>query len=312
MMTSNNKELNKERSQYDQIKNIPRLTPERERELAKRICEGDAEAKSEFIEANLRLVCYFAKKYTNRGLSREDLIQEGAIGMMKAVDKFDYTRGYRFSTFAGSQICAAMNRAVQNTANTIRIPVRRQELMNRIRKIQCEIEKKEDRQATKEELAERLHMPVKKIQEVLEEMKNRKPVSLFQPISDDEKDGCLSDIIPAYSDADPEAAFIMNEDIEQLHRALPKLKPKELQVITLRYGLDNMGERTLKEISAIVERTREGVRQIEKRALKKLKQYMDEYNRADSVIRKAARKRADREQNRSYFFSQNRTDWKAA
>jgi len=251
-----------------EIGNVPLLSGEEEIELAKRVEQGDEEAKKKLTEANLRLVVSIAKKYVGRGMPFLDLIQEGNMGLMKAVDKFDYTKGYKFSTYATWWIRQAITRGIADTGRTIRVPVHMVETINKTLRMTRTLLQELGREPTPEEVAERLNVPVSRVREVLKI--SRDPVSLDTPIGE-EDDSHLGDFIEddtALSPADS-AAFSMLR--EELSTALESLTERERQVVKLRFGLEDGRARTLEEVGKEFNVTRERIRQIEAKALRKLR-----------------------------------------
>jgi RNA polymerase primary sigma factor len=251
-----------------EIGNVPLLTTEQEVELAKRVEAGDEEAKKALTEANLRLVVSIAKKYVGRGMPFLDLIQEGNMGLMKAVDKFDYTKGYKFSTYATWWIRQAITRGIADTGRTIRVPVHMVETINKTLRMTRTLLQELGREPTPEEVAARLNVPVSRVREVLKI--SRDPVSLDTPIGE-EDDSHLGDFIEddsALSPADS-AAFSMLR--EELSTALESLTDRERQVVRLRFGLEDGRARTLEEVGKEFNVTRERIRQIEAKALRKLR-----------------------------------------
>ena len=251
-----------------EIGNVPLLTTEQEVELAKRVEAGDEEAKKQLTEANLRLVVSIAKKYVGRGMPFLDLIQEGNMGLMKAVDKFDYTKGYKFSTYATWWIRQAINRGIADTGRTIRVPVHMVETINKTLRMTRTLLQELGREPTPEEVAERLNVSVSRVREVLKI--SRDPVSLDTPIGE-EDDSHLGDFIEddsALSPADS-AAFSMLR--AELATALESLTDRERQVVKLRFGLEDGRARTLEEVGKEFNVTRERIRQIEAKALRKLR-----------------------------------------
>ena len=251
-----------------EIGNVPLLTTEQEVELAKRVEAGDEEAKKQLTEANLRLVVSIAKKYVGRGMPFLDLIQEGNMGRMKAVDKFDYTKGYKFSTYATWWIRQAITRGIADTGRTIRVPVHMVETINKTLRMTRTLLQELGREPTPEEVAERLNVSVSRVREVLKI--SRDPVSLDTPIGE-EDDSHLGDFIEddsALSPADS-AAFSMLR--AELATALESLTDRERQVVKLRFGLEDGRARTLEEVGKEFNVTRERIRQIEAKALRKLR-----------------------------------------
>ena len=251
-----------------EIGNVPLLSTEEEIELAKKVEEGDEAAKKKLTEANLRLVVSIAKKYVGRGMQFLDLIQEGNMGLMKAVDKFDYSKGYKFSTYATWWIRQAITRGIADTGRTIRVPVHMVETINKTLRMTRTLLQELGREPTPEEVAERLNVPVSRVREVLKI--SRDPVSLDTPIGE-EDDSHLGDFIEddsALSPADS-AAFSMLR--EELNTALESLTDRERQVVELRFGLRDGRARTLEEVGREFNVTRERIRQIEAKALRKLR-----------------------------------------
>jgi len=251
-----------------EIGKIPLLTPEEEAALAKKAQEGDEEAKKQLAEANLRLVVSIAKRYGNRGMQLLDLIQEGNIGLMKALDKFDYAKGYKFSTYATWWIRQAMVRAIADQSRTIRIPVHLVETMNKIARTSRAMTLELEREPTAEELAARLNMSVERIHEIRKIA--MEPVSLEAPIGD-EDDTHLGDFIRDENTVVPADEATMTILREQLKEALDTLQPREQQVLKLRFGLEDGQVRTLEEVGREFHVTRERIRQIESKALRKLR-----------------------------------------
>mgnify|MGYP002783273238 CR=1 FL=1 len=251
-----------------EIGKVPLLSAEEEMELAKRIEAGDDEAKKRLSEANLRLVVSIAKRHVGRGMQLLDLIQEGNLGLIKAVEKFDYRKGYKFSTYATWWIRQAITRAIADQARTIRIPVLMVETINKLVRTSRQLLQELGREATPEEIAERMELPVEKVREVMKI--SMEPVSLETPIGEEEDshlgDFIQDDHVPVPAEA---AAFTMLQ--EQLEEVLSTLSERESKVLRLRFGLDDGRARTLEEVGKEFNVTRERIRQIEAKALRKLK-----------------------------------------
>ena len=251
-----------------EIGNVPLLTPEEEVELARRMSEGDEDAKRKMTESNLRLVVSIAKRYVGRGMNFSDLIQEGNLGLMKAVEKFDYTKGYKFSTYATWWIRQSITRAIADQARTIRIPVHMVETINKVIRTSRQLMQELGHDPSEEELAEAVGMPLEKVREILKIA--QEPVSLETPIGEEE-DSTLGSFIPAEGATDPAdlaSVMLMNE---KLREVLDTLTPREKRVLELRYGLDDGIPRTLEEVGREFKVTRERIRQIEAKALRKLR-----------------------------------------
>ena len=256
------------RQYLKEIGRIPLLDSESEKELAERMMNGDEEAKGLLVESNLRLVVSIAKKYLGRGMYFLDLIQEGNLGLMKAVDKFDYTKGYKFSTYATWWIRQAITRAIADQARTIRIPVHMVETIHKVTKYSRQMLQELGREPTAEEIGEKIGLSADRVREILKISQD--PVSLETPIGEEE-DSHLGDFIPddeTPAPAEAAAATMLRETIE---RELHTLTPREEHVIKLRFGLYDGRSRTLEEVGKEFDITRERIRQIEAKALRKLR-----------------------------------------
>lgn len=251
-----------------EIGRVPLLSAEREVSLAQRIQDGDELARNDMVEANLRLVVSIAKRYTGRGLTFLDLIQEGSFGLLKAVEKFDYTKGYKFSTYATWWIRQSITRAIADQARTIRIPVHMVETMNKVLRTSHTLVQELGRDPTSEEVAEKLQMPVERVDEVLKMA--QEPVSLESPVGE-EDDSRLGDFLPASSAMEPGEAAAASLLKEQLLQVMKTLTPREEKVLRLRFGFEDGKAHTLEEVGREFCVTRERVRQIEAKALRKLR-----------------------------------------
>ena len=253
-----------------EIGRIPLLTPEEEKELAQRLAENpnDQAAKNRLSEANLRLVVSIAKKYVGRGMQFLDLIQEGNMGLLKAVDKFDYTKGFKFSTYATWWIRQSITRAIADQARTIRIPVHMVETITRVKKASSQLLHLNGKDPSEEEIADFLEMPLEKVREVMRIA--QEPVSLETPIGE-EQDSHLGDFIPDNAAESPTDAASNTMLKEQLNEVLATLTQREADVLRMRYGLDNEPPRTLEDVGKAFNVTRERIRQIEAKALRKLR-----------------------------------------
>lgn len=251
-----------------EIGKVPLLSAEEEIDLAQRMEQGDESAKKRLAEANLRLVVSIAKRYVGRGILFLDLIQEGNLGLIKAVEKFDYRKGYKFSTYATWWIRQAITRAIADQARTIRIPVHMVETINKLIRVSRQLLQELGREPTPEEIAEEMHMSVERVREILKI--SQEPVSLETPIGEEEDshlgDFIQDDNVPVPADA---AAFTMLK--EQLEDVLSTLTDREQKVLRLRFGLDDGRARTLEEVGKEFNVTRERIRQIEAKALRKLR-----------------------------------------
>lgn len=251
-----------------EIGRVPLLTPQQELLLAQDKTNGSLAAKKKLSEANLRLVVSIAKKYLGRGLHLLDLIQEGNLGLMKAVDKFDYTKGFKFSTYATWWIRQAITRAIADQSRTIRIPVHVVEILNKVKKVSSQLLHKNGCEARPQEIAEALDISEQKVKEVLRVSQD--PVSLEKPVGEEE-DSHLSDFIPDDDTSAPDDAASQTLLKEQLIDVLKTLTPREEKVLRLRFGLEDGKSRTLEEVGKEFDVTRERIRQIEAKALRKLR-----------------------------------------
>ncbi|MBR2473826.1 MAG: RNA polymerase sigma factor RpoD [Clostridia bacterium] len=251
-----------------EIGRVPLLDSEKEIELAHRMAEGDKLAKQTLVEANLRLVVSIAKRYVGKGMFFLDLIQEGNLGLIKAVDKFDYQRGHKFSTYATWWIRQAITRAIADQARTIRIPVHMVETIHKVSRVTRQLLQENGREPTAEEIAKELNMSADKVREIMKVAQD--PVSLETPIGEEE-DSHLGDFIPDEDSPAPAEAASQAMLREQLIEVLRTLTPREEQVLTLRFGLEDGRPRTLEEVGRVFNITRERIRQIEAKALRKLR-----------------------------------------
>ncbi|HHW46921.1 MAG TPA: RNA polymerase sigma factor RpoD [Clostridiales bacterium] len=251
-----------------EIGRVPLLTAEEEIELAKKIKDGDEHAKKRLTEANLRLVVSIAKRYVGRGMHFLDLIQEGNVGLIKAVEKFDYTKGFKFSTYATWWIRQAITRAIADQARTIRIPVHMVETINRLKKVQSQLLHEKGHEPTEEQIAEAMNMPVERVREIMRVA--QEPVSMETPIGPEE-DSRLMDFIRDEDALAPEEAALKTITSEDIDSVLKTLTPREEAVIRLRFGLQDGRCHTLEEVGTEFNVTRERIRQIEAKALRKLR-----------------------------------------
>jgi RNA polymerase primary sigma factor len=251
-----------------EIGKVPLLTPEEEIDLAIRMSKGDEDAKHRMTEANLRLVVSIAKRYVGRGMLFLDLIQEGNLGLIKAVEKFDYTKGYKFSTYATWWIRQAITRAIADQARTIRIPVHMVETINKTIRVSRQLLQELGHDPSAEEIAKEMDMPVEKVRDILKIA--QEPVSLETPIGEEE-DSHLGDFIPDEDASEPSEAASFSLLREQLEEVLDTLAPREKKVLELRFGIVDGRTRTLEEVGKEFNVTRERIRQIEAKALRKLR-----------------------------------------
>ena len=251
-----------------EIGKVPLLSADEEVELAKRMEEGDSDAKKRLAEANLRLVVSIAKRYVGRGMLFLDLIQEGNLGLIKAVEKFDYRKGYKFSTYATWWIRQAITRAIADQARTIRIPVHMVETINKLIRVQRQLLQELGREPYPEEIAKEMQLPVERVREI--QKISQEPVSLETPIGEEE-DSHLGDFIQDDNVPVPAEAAAFTLLREQLSEVLDTLTEREQKVLRLRFGLDDGRARTLEEVGKEFDVTRERIRQIEAKALRKLR-----------------------------------------
>ena len=251
-----------------EIGKVPLLTQEQELELAKRIAQGDQEAAKQMTEANLRLVVSIAKRYVGRGMQLLDLIQEGNLGLLKAVEKYDFTKGFKFSTYATWWVRQAITRALADQARTIRIPVHMVETMNKLTQCSRKLQQELGREPTVEELSKAMRLTPERINEIRQMC--MEPVSLESPVGE-EDDSHLGDFIEDNTGSQPADAVSQAMLRQQLMEILDTLSEREAKVLRLRYGLDDGRPRTLEEVGKEFNVTRERVRQIEAKALRKIR-----------------------------------------
>lgn len=252
-----------------EIGRVKMVRPDEEIELARLIAKGDGDAKKRLIQANLRLVISIAKKYVNRGLPFQDLIQEGNLGLIRAAEKFDHTKGFKFSTYATWWIRQAISRGLADKSRTIRVPVHMVESINKMKKTSARLAQELGRKPSESELSEAMDLPLAKIQEIIQA--DREPISMEMPLNRDEET-YLGDLIEDSESSRPDSTTVDELMRQDLNRMLSQLTPRERDIMHLRYGLEDGRQRTLEEVGRLFNITRERVRQIEHKAFRKLRQ----------------------------------------